>query len=121
MRAILHGLEVLLPGVLLVGVVWGGGLLVASGELNIGALVAFAGYSVWMVLPIQTMVEFAQRWASASVSGKRILKLLAVVPVNQWGGAQLGQVDQIKDLVRHLETDSMGYFHYTDYVKMMMS
>lgn len=102
MRAILHGLEVLLPGVLLVGVVWGGGLLVASGELNIGALVAFAGYSVWMVLPIQTMVEFAQRWASASVSGKRILKLLAVVPVNQWGGAQLSQVNQIKDLVSGL-------------------
>ena len=98
MRAILHGLEVLLPGLLLVGVVWGGGLLVAAGELKIGALVAFAGYSVWMVLPIQTMVEFAQRWASASVSGKRILKLLSVVPVNQWGGQQLTQVSSIKDL-----------------------
>lgn len=98
MRAVLHGLEVLLPGVLLVGVVWGGGLLVANGDLDIGALVAFAGYSVWMVLPIQTMVEFAQRWASASVSGKRILKLLAVVPVNQWGEAELTQITSIKDL-----------------------
>jgi ABC-type multidrug transport system fused ATPase/permease subunit len=97
MRAILHGLEVLLPGVLLIGVVWGGGLLVASGELQIGALVAFAGYSVWMVLPIQTMVEFAQRWASASVSGKRILKLLSVAPVSQWGSENLTHVESITD------------------------
>jgi ABC-type bacteriocin/lantibiotic exporter with double-glycine peptidase domain len=102
MRAVLHGLEVLLPGVLLVAVVWGGGLLVAQGDLNIGALVAFAGYSVWMVLPIQTMVEFAQRWASASVSGKRILKLLSVVPVNEWGDAELLGVETIVDQVSGL-------------------
>lgn len=98
MRAILHGLEVLLPGILLIGVVWGGGLLAASGELEIGALVAFAGYSVWMVLPIQTMVEFAQRWASASVSAKRILKLLSVVPVNEWGERIITEVKKIEDL-----------------------
>jgi len=106
MRAILHGLEVLLPGVLLIGVVWGGGLLVASGELEIGALVAFAGYSVWMVLPIQTMVEFAQRWASASVSAKRILKLLSVVPVNEWGELELTDVKTIKDLSSGLSVTS---------------
>lgn len=97
MRAILHGLEVLLPGILLIGVVWGGGLLVAAGELKIGTLVAFAGYSVWMVLPIQTMVEFAQRWASASVSGKRILKLLSVKSVNLWGERHLTEFKQLND------------------------
>jgi len=109
MRAILHGLEVLLPGVLLIGVVWGGGMLVATGNLQIGTLVAFAGYSVWMVLPIQTMVEFAQRWASASVSGKRILKLLSVTPTNEWGSKELLTVDSIKDLKSGLEINAGDY------------
>lgn len=109
MRAILHGLEVLLPGILLLGVVWGGGLLVAAGDLQIGTLVAFAGYSVWMVLPIQTMVEFAQRWASASVSGKRILKLLSVAPTNQWGTADLTYVASIRDLKSELEIAAGDY------------
>jgi ABC-type multidrug transport system fused ATPase/permease subunit len=109
MRAILHGLEVLLPGILLLGVVWGGGLLVAAGDLQIGTLVAFAGYSVWMVLPIQTMVEFAQRWASASVSGKRILKLLSVAPTNQWGTADLTYVASIRDLKSELEITAGDY------------
>jgi ABC-type multidrug transport system fused ATPase/permease subunit len=109
MRAILHGLEVLLPGVLLIGVVWGGGMLVATGNLQIGTLVAFAGYSVWMVLPIQTMVEFAQRWASASVSGKRILKLLSVTPTNEWGSKELLTIDSIKDLKSGLEINAGDY------------
>ena len=109
MRAILHGLEVLLPGILLIGVVWGGGLLVANNELNIGSLVAFAGYSVWMVLPIQTMVEFAQRWASASVSGKRILKLLSVVPVNEWGQQEVSEIEVIEDLKTGLRVNAGEY------------
>jgi ABC-type multidrug transport system fused ATPase/permease subunit len=109
MRAILHGLEVLLPGILLIGVVWGGGLLVAAGDLQIGTLVAFAGYSVWMVLPIQTMVEFAQRWASASVSGKRILKLLSVAPTNQWGTGELTEVNSIRDLKSDLQITAGDY------------
>lgn len=29
--------------------------------------------------------------------------------------------DQVKDLIRHLETDNNGYFHYSEYVNMMMS
>mmetsp|Transcript_3537 Transcript_3537/g.10897 ORF Transcript_3537/g.10897 Transcript_3537/m.10897 type:complete len:197 (-) Transcript_3537:184-774(-) len=29
--------------------------------------------------------------------------------------------DQISDLVRHLETDSNGYFNYADYIKIMMT
>lgn len=96
-RAVLNGLEVFLPGLLLIGVVWLGGNMVANQEMQIGQLVAFAGYSIWMVLPIQTMVEFAQRWASAAVSGRRVLKLLQVKPANEWGTNNLESVAQITD------------------------
>jgi ABC-type multidrug transport system fused ATPase/permease subunit len=103
MRAILHGLEVFLPGILFIGVVFFGGSAVANGELKIGTLVAFAGYSIWMILPIQTMIEFSQRWASASVSGKRVLKLLQVEGVNEWGESPLGSVNTIKDELSGVE------------------
>ncbi|MEN9923785.1 MAG: hypothetical protein RIS09_1299 [Actinomycetota bacterium] len=103
MRAILHGLEVFLPGILFIGVVFFGGSAVASGELKIGTLVAFAGYSIWMILPIQTMIEFSQRWASASVSGKRVLKLLQIEGVNEWGEEELQSVRSIKDEVSGVE------------------
>jgi calmodulin len=29
--------------------------------------------------------------------------------------------EQVKDLIRHLETDQNGLFHYVEYVRMMMS
>jgi ABC-type bacteriocin/lantibiotic exporter with double-glycine peptidase domain len=82
-----------------------GGTAVASGELKIGTLVSFAGYSIWMILPIQTMIEFSQRWASASVSGRRVLKLLQVEGVNEWGEAELGDVLHIKDELSGVEVN----------------
>ncbi|MFZ9693456.1 MAG: ABC transporter ATP-binding protein [Candidatus Nanopelagicales bacterium] len=105
MRAVLHGLEVFLPGILFLGVVFFGGTSVANGELKIGTLVSFAGYSIWMILPIQTMIEFSQRWASASVSGRRVLKLLQVEGVNEWGNAELGDVLHIKDELSGVEVN----------------
>lgn len=105
MRAVLHGLEVFLPGILFLGVVFFGGTAVASGELKIGTLVSFAGYSIWMILPIQTMIEFSQRWASASVSGRRVLKLLQVEGVNEWGEAELGDLLHIKDELSGVEVN----------------
>ena len=105
MRAVLHGLEVFLPGILFLGVVFFGGTAVANGELKIGTLVSFAGYSIWMILPIQTMIEFSQRWASASVSGRRVLKLLQVEGVNEWGNAELSDVLHIKDDLSGVEVN----------------
>ena len=105
MRAVLHGLEVFLPGILFLGVVFFGGTAVANGELKIGTLVSFAGYSIWMILPIQTMIEFSQRWASASDSGRRVLKLLQVEGVNEWGNAELSDVLHIKDDLSGVEVN----------------
>jgi len=53
MRALLDGLQILLPGTLVVGVIWNGGNLVSKGELRVGELLAFYGYSAFLMIPLQ--------------------------------------------------------------------
>ena len=41
------------------------------GELTVGELVAFFGYALFMVWPIQTFFELAQKWVRAMVSARK--------------------------------------------------
>ena len=61
MRALLDGLQILLPGTLVVGVIWIGGNLVSQGDLRVGELLAFYGYSAFLMIPLQILTESAQR------------------------------------------------------------
>jgi ABC-type multidrug transport system fused ATPase/permease subunit len=84
-RAILDGLQILLPGALIVGVIWIGGLLVNRGELKVGQLLAFYGYSSFLMIPLQILTESAQRITAGVVSVRRVMKLLIVEPLQSWG------------------------------------
>jgi len=75
-RAILDAMQVALPGVFVVVVIWVGAHLVLDGSLQIGQLVTFYGYSAFLVMPLRTMTETAQKWTAASVSAGRVLTLL---------------------------------------------
>ena len=57
MRALLDGLQTLLPGTLIVGVIWAGGTLVSRGELKVGELLSFYGYSMFLMIPLQILTE----------------------------------------------------------------
>jgi ABC-type multidrug transport system fused ATPase/permease subunit len=88
MRALLDGLQVILPGSLVVGVIWIGGNLVSQGELKVGELLSFYGYSAFLMIPLQILTESAQRLTSGTVAARRVMKLLSVDSVQQWGARE---------------------------------
>ena len=85
MRALLDSLQILLPGSLIVGVIWVGGALVSRGELKVGELLAFYGYSTFLMIPLQVLTESAQRITSGTVAAKRVMRLLTVEPLQRFG------------------------------------
>jgi len=85
MRSLLQALQIVLPGALVLVVIFFGGNLVVNEEMKIGELLAFYGYSAFLVLPIRVIIESAQRITSAIVSARRILHLLNIQPLNHWG------------------------------------
>jgi ABC-type multidrug transport system fused ATPase/permease subunit len=85
MRALLDGLQVILPGTLVVGVIWVGGNLVSQGELQVGELLAFYGYSAFLMIPLQILTESAQRLTSGAVATRRVMKLLKVEKLQSLG------------------------------------
>ena len=47
-----------------------------EGELSVGQLVAFYGYTAFLVLPLRTITEGAHRFASARVAASRVVNVL---------------------------------------------
>lgn len=88
-RSLLQALQILMPGLLVLVVIFFGGNLVAHGNMKLGDLLAFYGYSAFLVLPLRVLTETAQRMTSAAVSAGRVVELLSVSPVNQWGTAEM--------------------------------
>jgi ABC-type multidrug transport system fused ATPase/permease subunit len=84
-RSLLQALQIILPGVLVLVVIYVGGHLVAIGKMQVGNLLAFYGYSAFLVLPLRVMTETAQRMTSAVVSARRVIHLLSVETTNKWG------------------------------------
>ncbi len=77
-RSVLDALQVALPGVLVVLVTGLGAAQVAAGDITPGQLVAFYGYTAFLVLPLRTLTETAQKAASARVAARRVLRVLTL-------------------------------------------
>lgn len=77
-RSVLDALQVALPGVLVVAVTGLGAVQVEAGTLDAGQLVAFYGYTAFLVLPLRTLTETAQKAASARVASRRVVHLLTL-------------------------------------------
>lgn len=84
-RSLLQALQIILPGVLVLVVILVGGNLVLEGKMKVGNLLSFYGYSAFLVLPLRVLTETAQRMTSAAVSASRVVTLLSVETLNQWG------------------------------------
>ena len=76
----LDGLQVLLPGIFLVFIVWFGAHLAFAGTITPGQLTAFYGYATFLVLPLRTGVEAAQTFTAGVVSARRVLAVLRTRP-----------------------------------------
>ena len=77
-RSVLDALQVALPGVLVVVVTGLGAMQVANGTLQVGALVAFYGYTAFLVLPLRTLTEAAEKLTAARVAARRVVKVLSL-------------------------------------------
>ena len=95
MRALLDGLQILLPGTLIVGVIWAGGTLVSQGDLKVGELLAFYGYSSFLMIPLQIVTESAQRLTSGSVAARRVIRLLSVTSMEEFQNSTFPEHFQI--------------------------
>jgi ABC-type multidrug transport system fused ATPase/permease subunit len=80
MQALLDALQVFLPGLFVVAVVWLGARFAVQGTISIGELVAFYGYAAFLMMPLRTSTEFAQKQIRALVACRRIVRVLSVEP-----------------------------------------
>ena len=80
LQSVLDALQVLLPGVFVVIVVWIGARYAVSGRISPGELVAFYGYAAFLMIPLRTVTEFANKFIRARVSAARVCRVLALTP-----------------------------------------
>lgn len=79
-QAAVEAVGVLFSGVFLVSLVWLGTRQVNAGELSVGQLVSFLGYGLFMVGPIRTFFELAQKTTRALVSARRAMAIFEQHP-----------------------------------------
>ncbi|HYO31382.1 MAG TPA: ABC transporter ATP-binding protein [Nocardioidaceae bacterium] len=79
-QAAIEAVGVFMSGCFLVLLMYTGTRAVDSGELTVGELVSFLGYGLFMVGPIRTFFEFAQKLTRASVSAKKAIAVLELTP-----------------------------------------
>ncbi len=79
-QAAVDAVSVLFSGMFLVTLTVLGAQKVAAGELQVGQLVSFFGYAVFMVWPIQTFFELAQKWVRAMVAARKTVAVMEQQP-----------------------------------------
>lgn len=80
LQSVLDALQVFLPGVFVVVVVWLGARFAVEGQITPGELVAFYGYSAFLMIPLRTGTEVVNKVIRGLVAGRRICRVLSVEP-----------------------------------------
>jgi ABC-type multidrug transport system fused ATPase/permease subunit len=79
-QAGLDSAQVLLPGVFVVLVTWLGARFALEGRITAGQLVAFYGYTAFLTMPLQTVIEVVDRGIRAHIAAGKMLRIMAVQP-----------------------------------------
>ncbi|MGH3460074.1 MAG: ABC transporter ATP-binding protein [Kribbellaceae bacterium] len=79
-QSVLDAAQILLPGVFVVIVVWLGAHFALRGDLSAGSVVAFYGYATFLVMPLRTATEFADKLMRGLVAGRRVNRVLSLEP-----------------------------------------
>lgn len=80
LQSVLDALQIFLPGVFIVVVVWLGARFAVEGSITTGELVAFYGYSAFLMIPLRTGTEVANKLIRGLVGGRRVCHVLSVLP-----------------------------------------
>jgi ABC-type multidrug transport system fused ATPase/permease subunit len=86
-QSLLDAAEVALPGVFVVTVTWLGARLAVAGQVGVGELIAFYGYAAFLVLPVRTVTEAADKFTRALVGARRAVEVLTLEPELASGSA----------------------------------
>ncbi|MFC9428876.1 ABC transporter ATP-binding protein [Streptomyces sp. NPDC056987] len=78
MWALISAIQVLLPGVLLVTVVWYGARLALDGQIEVGALVTVYSAVTLMLFPLRHFEEIAMAYSFSRPSAKRAARVLSL-------------------------------------------
>jgi ABC-type multidrug transport system fused ATPase/permease subunit len=79
-QAALDAAQVLLPGVFVLIVVWLGARFAIAGDITAGQLVAFYGYTAFLVIPLRTATEMVDRATRAHIGAGKLVRILRVRP-----------------------------------------
>lgn len=78
MDAALEAVRTLYPGLLLVGIVWYGARLALVGEITVGQLVAFYGYTGALATAVRFFMRFFSDLVTARVAASRVVRVLSL-------------------------------------------
>jgi ABC-type multidrug transport system fused ATPase/permease subunit len=79
-QSLLDAAEVALPGVFVVAVTWLGARLALHGRISVGELIAFYGYAAFLLLPVRTVTEAADKFTRALIAARRTVEVLTLEP-----------------------------------------
>jgi ABC-type multidrug transport system fused ATPase/permease subunit len=79
-QAVIEALGVLFSGVFLVLLLWLGTREVLAGRLTIGELISFLGYGLYLIGPIRSFFEFAQKITRSLVSARKAIAIFEPQP-----------------------------------------
>ncbi|WP_406040843.1 ABC transporter ATP-binding protein/permease [Micromonospora sp. NBC_00898] len=79
-ESLLEAAQVLLPGAFVVLVTWLGARFALHGEISAGQLVAFYGYTAFLVSPLRNLTEAADKLTRGHVAARRVVRLLRLAP-----------------------------------------
>ena len=80
LQSLLDAAQIFLPGIFVVTVVWLGARYAVQGRISPGDLVAFYGYSAFLMVPLRTATEYANKLIRGLVSAERVCRVLAHTP-----------------------------------------
>jgi ABC-type multidrug transport system fused ATPase/permease subunit len=77
-RSLMHALQVMMPGIFVLGIMWGGATLVQRGTLSVGQLITFYGMSAYLAMPLRGINQAARVWTASVPAFRRLNRLLNV-------------------------------------------
>ena len=96
-QGVVEAISVLLSGILLVVLVYLGAQHMLAGELTVGELISFFGYAVFLVTPMRTFFDSAQRWVQGLVAARKTIALFAADVPWAHRGRQVAERPVLRD------------------------
>ncbi|MEV0165424.1 ABC-type multidrug transport system fused ATPase/permease subunit [Nonomuraea fuscirosea] len=79
-ESVLEGAQIVLPGLLIALVTGIGATFAVAGEIPTGQLVAFYLYAVFLIGPMRTFTEAADKITKGHVAAGRVIRILSIEP-----------------------------------------